>query len=504
MLQYTIYADLNCPFCYALHEQLHQFDLLSQIDWRLIEHASDIEIYNKTPESQAEMASDVFIVRSRAPSVEVALPRVRSDSRFANLCIIQAMKQHPEKAIVLRRLLYRALWVKGLDISDISVIYDCLIESGLPSEITIEEEQEELSAAWQKEWESKEVNLRIPVIYCSDGRTSLGLPSAEDLPCFFNGKEIETQVPLHETHLQSERQTIAIFCDHSLENLWPILSTLRNDFDILLPSSFTELKSLLYEDLPDLLLLSTEDNWNEMLSFCKEHGPIQGEHGLPIAFINPTVDNQHELSAYMSGAYDFLMLNRPPEILQARIKLLMQMKLSQDKLSRSARIDGLTQVNNRREFEFSIETEWRRALRSRRNLALIMLDIDYFKAFNDVYGHLAGDGCLRTVAQAIKSATQRAQDMVCRYGGEEFAVILPETTVEGAALMAERIRQAVASLRIEHKRSDVANIVTISIGIATVNPSHGGTPNNLIALADKGLYQAKERGRNQICVVSTE
>ena len=489
MLLYTVYA---------VHEQLHQFGLLDQVDWRLVEHAPEIAIYNKTAESQAELASEVFVVRSRAPEVEVALPKTRSDSRFASLCVIEAARQNPEKAIHLRRLLYRALWVEGKDIADISVIYDCLMAAELPAEVSIEEPHEQQLIDWQTAWEEGDFNLRVPVICAADGRVSLGLPSPEDLSAFFKGEEIAPQEQVRDNCIRHERQTITIFCDHALETIWPIIAILRKDYNILLPSSLNELRSQLHEDRPDLLLLSTEQQWSEMLALCHEVNQNKDDLPLPVAFISRGRDDQQELEAYNAGATDFLELDRAPAVLQSRMQILMQIKHSQDQLSRSARVDSLTQVNNRREFERTLETEWRRALRSKRSLALILIDIDYFKNFNDCYGHLAGDGCLRAVAQTIKQSVQRAQDMVCRYGGEEFAVILPDTDLNGAHTLAEKIQQAVLNLNISHEHSSAANQVTISSGVACLLPTSGGTPHSLIQQADQNLYQAKESGRNQV------
>ncbi|PIE25196.1 MAG: hypothetical protein CSA60_01535 [Neptuniibacter caesariensis] len=500
MTPYIVYADLNCPFCYALHEQLGRYGLLNQVDWRLIEHSPDIAIYNKTAESQAELASEVFVVRSRAPGIDVALPKFRSDSRFATLCIIEAAEKNPEKSIELRRNLYRALWVEGKDIADVSVIYECLKKSGLPTELDITESHENQFADWQTAWEEGEFNLRIPVICAPDGRTSLGLPSPEDLNAFFEGENIVSQDQAQESHPRLEQQTIAIFNENSIETVWPMISVLRNDFNILLPSNRAELTNLLQEDQLDLLLLCTEHQWSEMFRLCQDVTQSKRDFPLPVAFVSTDTDDHREIEAYNAGASDFLVLNRTPALLQSRIKILMQLKQSQDQLARSARVDGLTQVNNRGEFERNIEMEWRRAQRSKRNLSLIMLDIDHFKTFNDGYGHLAGDGCLRTVAQTIKGSIHRVQDMVCRYGGEEFAVILPETDQEGATIIAEKIRKAIASLKIGHKRSTTADTVTISAGVACLNPSKEGSPHELIALADKGLYLAKEQGRNRVKV----
>lgn len=497
MPHYTVYADLNCPFCYALHEQLYRMGVLPQVEWRLVEHAPDIGIYNKTPESQAELASEVFIVRSRAPGVDVALPKARSDSRFSSLCVIQAATQDNEKAIELRRRLYRALWVEGQDIADISVIYNCLIASELPAEVTIEEAEEQQLSDWQNQWELGDFNLRIPVICCDDGRTSLGLPSPDDLAAFFQGEEITSQERVRESCPRSEKQTITIYSDHNLETIWPVIATLRNDYNILLPSSPGELKTQLHEDPSALLLLSTEQQWQEMFSLCHEITSHKEELPVPVAFLCLELNDQREIEAYHAGATDFLSLSRSPAVLQARIQILMQMKQSQDQLARHARVDGLTQVNNRREFERSIETEWRRAQRSKRPLSLIIIDIDHFKAFNDHYGHLAGDGCLRTVAQTIKTSIHRAQDMVCRYGGEEFVIILPETDLDGARLVATNVQSAIEALNINHERSNSAAMVTISAGVTCTSPYQGGTPNELMTAADKNLYQAKAQGRNQ-------
>lgn len=502
MSRYTVYADLNCPFCYALHEQLLHFGLLDQVDWRLIEHAPDLDVFNTTAESQAELASEVFIVRTRAPRVQLALPKKRSDSRFATLCVIQAAAIDPLKATHLRQLLYKALWYDGNDISDVSVIYDCLVEAGLPAEVNISESDEEKLSFWQNSWEEGEYNLRIPILEAHDGRITSGLPSPEDLLAFFKGEEINTEELPGERCVRSEQQTITLYSDYGIEPLWPIISTLRIDYNILLPANLAELKKLINEDPPDLLLLSTEHEWPEMFKLCEEITRHKDEQPLPVAFVSQDVEDKIELDAYNAGASDFLLLSRPAAIIQSRIQILVQLKQSQDQLLRSARIDGLTQVNNRREFERNIETEWRRAKRAKRTIAMIMIDIDHFKAFNDFYGHLAGDGCLRTVAKAIKSTIQRAEDMVCRYGGEEFAVILPDTDLHGAELLAQKMSEAVINLNITHERSDTEQMVTISAGVSCLNPFLEGSPHDLIEQADKALYYAKASGRNQVALIN--
>ncbi|WP_281274270.1 diguanylate cyclase domain-containing protein [Lysinibacillus antri] len=160
--------------------------------------------------------------------------------------------------------------------------------------------------------------------------------------------------------------------------------------------------------------------------------------------------------------------------------------------------DGLTGILNRRSFDERLEEEWKRAERNNLPLSLIMLDIDFFKAYNDTYGHLGGDDCLREVANAISQACKRESDSVFRYGGEEFGIILPETDLKGAQTVAEKARKTVENLQISHAGSKISDVVTISLGVATIIPTKYASASSLIESADKALYQAKQEGRNQV------
>jgi len=162
--------------------------------------------------------------------------------------------------------------------------------------------------------------------------------------------------------------------------------------------------------------------------------------------------------------------------------------------------DGLTGCNNRRAFDENLAKEWRRARRNDMPLALVMLDIDCFKAFNDTYGHQEGDSCLREVARVIMANLKRPADFAARYGGEEFVLLLPETSLENALALAETIRLAVAALEIPHQQSDVAAYVTLSAGMACLVPGEEQSADDLMKLADQALYAAKKAGRNQVCL----
>jgi diguanylate cyclase (GGDEF)-like protein/PAS domain S-box-containing protein len=181
-------------------------------------------------------------------------------------------------------------------------------------------------------------------------------------------------------------------------------------------------------------------------------------------------------------------------------KMHAQLTLANEQLKRIAYLDGLTQVANRRRFEQYIQTEWRRMGREKMPLSLILCDIDYFKAYNDHYGHQAGDNCLRLVARTLIRAAKRPGDLVARYGGEEFVVVLPNTDQKGAETVAEDIRFLVRNRRIAHKKSDIDKIVTLSLGVASCIPTSDASPNDLVKLADDALYRAKNQGRDQVRV----
>ena len=169
-----------------------------------------------------------------------------------------------------------------------------------------------------------------------------------------------------------------------------------------------------------------------------------------------------------------------------------------DMLEGLSKTDGLTGIANRRRFDGFLEQEWNRSMREQTELSLILMDVDYFKQFNDQYGHLAGDDCLKQIAAVLKKAARRAGDLVARYGGEEFACVLPGTGRRRAGELAHRIAREIDGLKMAHGDSPVADVVTLSFGVATMVPERGQECTDLIETADRRLYSAKERGRNRV------
>lgn len=244
---------------------------------------------------------------------------------------------------------------------------------------------------------------------------------------------------------------------------------------------------------------------------------------IPIIVLSSKDDPQVKSEAFTNGANDYLV-KLPDKIeLLARIRahsrsyltqlerdaafhalreMQKQLEESNRELQRLSSLDGLTGLSNRRHFDEELDKEWRRAQRADIPLSLILIDIDHFKLYNDTYGHLAGDECLQGVARALQSTIVRPGDVVARYGGEEFVVILPETNSDGACVVAENLRKNIVALQRSHSASTTAEHVSISLGIAQADFASMETPDELIILADKALYDAKESGRNQYKIAS--
>lgn len=184
--------------------------------------------------------------------------------------------------------------------------------------------------------------------------------------------------------------------------------------------------------------------------------------------------------------------------LATQLGIAIQKSELHERVRQLSEVDALTQIANRRRFDAYLQDTWDRQKRLREPISLILADIDFFKQYNDIYGHLAGDECLMALSQVLLNTVARSGDLVARYGGEEFAVVLPSTSLDGAKLLAENIRLHLEEIQIEHRGSPFGH-VTLSLGVASAVVEHGSSPQTLIAVADEQLYQAKESGRNQVC-----
>lgn len=277
---------------------------------------------------------------------------------------------------------------------------------------------------------------------------------------------------------------------------------------------------------PDLILLDVNMPGMDGYEVCKILKAQQKYQSIPIIFISASDQLLNKVKAFEMGAIDYItkpfhleevlirvenQLNqkRLYQKLQTqnillkteideRLRFERKLTIANQQLELLASLDGLTGIANRRRFDEYISTEWKRCLRGEFPLSLILIDVDFFHHYNEAYGHLLGDDCLKQISTILQSLSQRATDLAARYGGEEFVIVLPHTPQEGAKKLAERIQSAIAAQKISHRRSSVSNYVTLSIGVATIIPDPNTEISEFIQLADEALFKAKRMGRDRI------
>ena len=294
-----------------------------------------------------------------------------------------------------------------------------------------------------------------------------------------------------------ERATVVIIDDVPL-NIQLMESFLSDDYIVRFATNGPAGIRLVRGKLPDIVLLDVMMPGMDGYEVCAALKEDPETKDIPIILVTAMDEAGEEARGLSIGVVDYITKPFAREIIRARIKVHIELKRMRDRLARMSVTDGLTGLGNRRFFDELLEREWSRSVRSGLPVSLLMADIDYFKGFNDCHGHPAGDDCLRRVAQGLVAGVPRNDgDLVARFGGEEFAVILVDTGIEGTRTVAERLLSNVRELAILHGRSPVSDVVTVSIGFATVVPIRGQEPRRLIELADEMLYRAKDGGRNR-------
>jgi len=262
-------------------------------------------------------------------------------------------------------------------------------------------------------------------------------------------------------------------------------------------------------DLILMDLVMPEVDGIEALKRIKENRALRD---IPVIMVTAQDEVESLKTALDGGALDYIAKPVNKIELLARVRSGLKLKREIDRrkanekklramnqtLRQLSLLDGLTDIPNRRYFDQVLDQEWKRAIRETNPLAAIMIDIDYFKLYNDTYGHQRGDTCLKRLAHVLRDSLVRSADFVARYGGEEFVAVLPNTKIEGALSVAEAMRTRVAGARIPHSSSKISDVVTVSIGVDSRIPNRTSEPAELIAAVDKALYKAKHEGRNQV------
>ncbi|MCP4352398.1 MAG: diguanylate cyclase [Desulfobacterales bacterium] len=297
---------------------------------------------------------------------------------------------------------------------------------------------------------------------------------------------------------ESHKQKILIV-DDVPENIKILGQALKYDYRVSFATNGEDaLKIAMSDDPCDLILLDIIMPGIDGYEVCERLRANKSTKNVPVIFITSINEVKAETKGLEIGAVDYITKPFSMPIVKARVRTHLELKRHRDMLENLSSLDGLTGIPNRRRFDEVLKLEWKNSIREARLLSLIMIDIDYFGAYNNNYGHLAGDDCLKQVAQVLSNSLNRPKDFVGRYGGEEFSAVLPGTDNEGSVFVAEMMRQKIESMKIPHACSPVKNYITISLGTATIIPSDNFQPVVLIEGSDEALYKAKKGGRNQV------
>lgn len=294
-----------------------------------------------------------------------------------------------------------------------------------------------------------------------------------------------------------EKQVVLIV-DDIYFNAKFIEDILKDDYLVVIVTSGKECLEYIKHKKVDIILLDVVMPEMDGYEVCRRLKADSVTKKIPVVFLSVKGEIEDETKGLELGAIDYIIKPACTSIIKARIKNHLELKKYNDFLEKLSFIDELTGLFNRRYLDKVLKKEWRYALRTGEILSMLLIDIDFFKGYNDCYGHLEGDKCLEKVATVLKNSVLRSRDVVTRYGGEEFIIILPATPQAGAIKVAKRLQEQLALLKVEHQGSEVSDYVTLSIGTASVDSRDFINEKGIIEMADFALYQAKKQGRNRI------
>jgi diguanylate cyclase (GGDEF)-like protein len=297
--------------------------------------------------------------------------------------------------------------------------------------------------------------------------------------------------------MQKKKRPRILIVDDVPANIKMLREVLKSNYDIIFATSGPDAIELMEpKALPDLILLDIMMPDMDGYEVCRILKSDDLTAKIPIIFITSKDDEEDEIKGFELGAVDYVTKPFSIPVVKARVQTHVELKQQREILENLSSVDGLTGVPNRRNFDEFLERNWHFCMRASKPISLIMIDIDHFKTYNDHYGHLEGDECLKQVAAILKNCITRDTDLVARYGGEEFGCVLPVTDMEGVLSIAEVMRRSVEALAIPHAQSKTAGYVTISLGVASIVPMKDAPAQTIIKIADNALYAAKMSTRN--------
>lgn len=289
-----------------------------------------------------------------------------------------------------------------------------------------------------------------------------------------------------------------LIVDDTATNIRVLADILTDEFELRIATSGEEALNIVKEESIDLILLDIMMPNMDGYEVCKRLKEDHCTSDIPVIFITALHSVEAQVQGFQVGAVDFITKPFNPLIVLARVRTHIRLYRQSLLLEEFAKKDSLTSIANRREYDRRMKVEWNRAQRNKSEIALIMFDIDYFKEYNDTYGHQSGDECLQNVVKSVETILKRSTDLLARYGGDEFMILLPDTSKENACFIAKKIMETISSMKIEHRSSHIQSYVTLSMGVACLLPTQDEDYSFLEKVVDNALYSAKENGRNQM------
>jgi diguanylate cyclase (GGDEF)-like protein len=483
---YVVFTDLNCPFCFAVHERLVRWALADSVQWRLVEHASHIIDGPLTMAQEALLAKEVASVHHRAPDVEIALPARRCSATRANRLLLEVQQRSPEAAPSLRTALYRAIWQDGLDVDDDVVLTTLLQREGLPAlnEMNLEDSPSLLDT-WQEEWQTGDFDCSIPIMtHPPTGRFQIGLGTERSLAEFLRGERTNV---LDGAVCYYQRRPV-ILIGGRMQKIWPLISHLRASCEILQLSNPDEIETFIGDrSEPEVILTHAEFYSDGQLQTVAD---TARRLSIPWVCIAQENAGDAEVRALSMGASEFLPLDRDIGINRTRLHRVLRSRLTTEYLQRRANEDTLTRLPTRRRLIEWVEQEWNRSVRTASSLSLILLDLKDFRRFNDIGGYLAGDQSLQRFADMLRE-TVRPGDFVARFGGNEFVVVLPATGEENALDEAHRLKGCLEGLQIQRPAAVCGVYLTARFVVASQRPREGISFGGLFNDLDELMTQNK-------------
>ncbi|MEH6445722.1 MAG: diguanylate cyclase [Oceanospirillaceae bacterium] len=489
-----VFSDFSCPFCFVQYHRIQQAQFKQSIEYCFIEHAPQI-VTNANTQAQLALLDEEFaIITRRATDIKINKPTFCVNTHLATLHYFSLLMIDAPKAQEFATLVYNGYWLHNQDISNQAILWEYLKQIG-QDHLEVDVLAIERFRKDQHFWINGDMDKRIPAMRSVNSDLLLGLHDIATITAYIQGDQ--QYFPTRgEACTYAQQQTIALI---DLVELNSIFASLSSDYQV---SNYNSVQDLFADeqrhDISTILIKinanSTAD-WRP-LSLLKQ-SPLFNQY-LPVMAIVDKNSNLMTKQGFLLGAIDVLALETVNESILPCINNRISNYRTLNTLANYALVDGLTGVLNKRAMMDVLQRNWRKSCRNKTQISIILLDVDDFKPYNDIYGHLEGDNCLKHLAAIFTGQLNRPDDIVSRFGGEEFCLVLPETGSEGAKVVIKHIQAALKTNSIEHRGSTVANSqhVTVSFGVVSAVANADGNVIQMLELADKALYQAKRNGKN--------